>query len=528
MLIKKTPFHPFLIFIFPVISLLANNLQEMYLIQAVRPALASLILACILFLFFVLIFRDTKKAAILTTFSGLMFFSYGFIYEYLRTHPLVGVNLGRHSLFGSFYLILFIFFFILLIRKKNYGGDPTLVLNVISIILITMPLYQILQYETKPEVKSTDENSAYQSLLKWQKGTLAENPILPEFSRTDEKPDIYLIILDMYGRQDALAKDIHFDNSTFIGQLRELGFNVATCSRSNYAQTRFSLSSMLNLNYIQGIQGGGKMDDILEEGIKHSLVRKELSELGYKTIAFATGFPFSEIKDADLYIAPNEPGLFDSSIQPFEAMIVKTTMLRLLIDLHPDFLSGVLNSLTFPYTPYTARLDSALEGLKKLPQEESPKFVFAHLMIPHPPYIYNPDGSIRMDDRYYREALNQPVSEEFFEKGYLSNMEYANRAILPVLQEIITKSKTQPIIILAGDHGIRDQNRLDNLAAIYLPNSKDKVYSSITPVNYFRVIINSTFQTDFPLLEDRSYFSGYPDRYELSLIEELSPSCKLK
>jgi hypothetical protein len=133
-----------------------------------------------------------------------------------------------------------------------------------------------------------------------------------------------------------------------------------------------------------------------------------------------------------------------------------------------------------------------------------------------------------MDDRYYREALNQPVSEEFFEKGYLSNLEYANRAILPVLQEIITKSKTQPIIILAGDHGIRDQNRMENLAAIYLPGFTDRIYPTITPVNYFRIIFNSIFNAGFPILEDRSYYSGYPDRYKLTLTYDLSPACKQK
>ena len=522
---KKIPFHPFLIYMFPVISLLANNLLEMNIKQAIRPLLVSLILAGITYLIFQVIFRDARKAAILASFTGLVIYSYGFLYDFLRAHPLAGHNLGRHSLLGSVYIIFTIIVYFLLIRKKNYGGDSTLALNLISIILVAMPLWEIVRFETKPALNLSMNSATEEALRIWQGKTLAENQNLPVIDDPDQKPDIYLIILDMYGRQDALSDDIHFDNSKFIQQLENLGFTVASCSRSNYAQTRFSLSNMLNLNYIQGISDNGDMDDVLEEGIKHSLVRNELSKMGYKTVAFATGFPFSEITDADLFVAPEDPGLMNPSIQPFEAMVVKSTFLRLPIDLHPPFLSRILNNITFPYSMHIARLDSTLTGLNALPAEPGSKFVFAHLMIPHPPYIYNPDGTIRVDDRYYREALNQPVSEEYFQDGYRNNLEYANQAIVPILENVIMNSKTPPIVILTSDHGIRDQNRMDNLTAIFMPDSKNLVYRTITPSNYFRVVFNSIFHTTFPILEDRSYYSGYPDRYEYTLVNESAPAC---
>jgi hypothetical protein len=527
--LRKFPFHPFLIFIYPVLSLLANNIQELSLREGIRPIVVNLLIAGLVLIFFNWIFKNIFKAAVIASYVGLAFYSYGHLYDFLRSTPIFGMYFGRHSLLGTVFLLAVIAGFILLVRIKDYKPEPTLILNIISIVLITMPLWQIIRYETRPKTKPEGTSLSSIALTDWQNQTLNENGNKLIFTGTGQPPDIYLIILDMYGRQDSLKEDLSFDNSNFIIQLKEMGFYIASCSRSNYAQTRFSLSSLLNLNYIQKIPSNQNMDDILEEGIKHSLIRTELEKMGYKTVAFATGFPFSEITDADMYIEPAAPSFFDPSIQPFEALIVKSSLLRLPIDLHPSILAKFLNALTFPYSRYIQRVDTTLVGLKSLAGKEYPKFVFAHLMIPHPPYIFTPNGSIRVDDRYYREVLNQPVSEEYFQDGYKQNLQYANNAILPVLQEIIKTSVVPPVIILASDHGIRDDNRMENLAALYLPDTvKNPLYSTLTPVNYFRLVINEIFNGSFPVLEDLSYYSGYPNRYDLTRVEETSPDCIIK
>jgi hypothetical protein len=527
--LRKFPFHPFLIFIFPVLSLLANNIQELSLREVIRPIVVLLIIAGLILIFFKLIFKDLFKAAIITSYVGLVFFSYGHLYDYLRSTPIFGMNFGRHSILGTVFILAVIAGFILLARIKDYKLDTTLFVNVISIVLVIMPLWQIIRYETRPKTKPEGTSGTSIALTDWQNQTLIEGPNKLTYSGTGQLPDIYLIILDMYGRQDSLKQDLGFDNSDFINQLKKMGFYVAPCSRSNYAQTRFSLSNLLNMNYIQKISGSQNMDDILEEGIKHSLVRTELEKMGYKTAAFATGFPFSEITDTDLYMEPQAPSFFNPTIQPFEGLIIKGSLLRLPIDLHPTFLAKFLNQLTFPYSGYIQRVHTTLDGLKSIAGKETPKFVFAHLMIPHPPYIFNADGSIRVDNRYYREALNQPISEEFFQEGYKLNLQYTNRAILPVLQEIIQTSVVPPVIILASDHGIRDDNRMENLAALYVPGTiKNPFYSTITPVNYFRLVFNEMFNGSFPVLEDLSYYSGYPDRYDLSQVEETFPDCIIK
>ena len=53
------------------------------------------------------------------------------------------------------------------------------------------------------------------------------------------------------------------------------------------------------------------------------------------------------------------------------------------------------------------------------------------------------------------------------------------------------------------------------LNAYYLPDSGAKrLYSSITPVNTFRLILNQYFKTKYKLLEDVSYFSPLENAYD--------------
>ena len=56
----------------------------------------------------------------------------------------------------------------------------------------------------------------------------------PLTADSDERPDIYYIILDGYARQDTLKEFYKYDNSAFMDGLAARGFYVAAESRSNY------------------------------------------------------------------------------------------------------------------------------------------------------------------------------------------------------------------------------------------------------------------------------------------------------
>jgi hypothetical protein len=58
------------------------------------------------------------------------------------------------------------------------------------------------------------------------------------------------------------------------------------------------------------------------------------------------------------------------------------------------------------------------------------------------------------------------------------------------------------------------------LNAYYLPGHADQLYTSISPVNTFRVVLNSYFGTNFPLLEDVSYYSSLSCHYDFTVMPD--------
>ena len=134
---------------------------------------------------------------------------------------------------------------------------------------------------------------------------------------------------------------------------------------------------------------------------------------------------------------------------------------------------------------------------------EGPKFVFVHISSPHRPFILGPNG----------EAITDPAEVKALEAdygtGYTNQVTYLNSRFIPLLEGLINKSEVPPVIILMGDHG---PNYTDigyhntNLAALYLPGGGDEyLYPTITPVNYFRVVLTHYFGVEWELLEDISY-----------------------
>ena len=66
----------------------------------------------------------------------------------------------------------------------------------------------------------------------------------------DYTPNVYYIILDAYTSSKVLKDVFDFDNQDFISQLNERGFHVTENSHSNYASTFTSLTSSLNMEYV--------------------------------------------------------------------------------------------------------------------------------------------------------------------------------------------------------------------------------------------------------------------------------------
>lgn len=470
--------------------------------DGLRALVSGFFLAVVLLVLLARLLKDWRRAGLLVTVLLLSFFSYGQIYNELKSLGDVGVSIARHRFLLPFWLATTLVLLWWARRRQPVPTTTKIAANVVAVLLLIYPAFQISSFVVR--------------------GLLAPSTTV-EFDGTGsvsatpptDTPDIYYIIVDAYSRQDLLDRYYGFDNSEFVNQLRELGFYVADCSLSNYPKTRLSLTSSLNMDYLEnlGITANDQRDAFWRL-IHNNQVRKKLAAQGYKIVSLETGFYWTEWPDADVYLSREDGGV---RLNGFEALLVQTTLLRAPLDLVSGteaYSTTTLEGGTPEEHYEITRL--ALDALDDLAFIPGPKFVFAHLLIPHRPFVFDADGDYTREPRSLVESYNAQVT-------------YLNKRLVESLTAIINKTERPVVIILQGDHGgpgtQLSYDRMKILNAYYMPAGKDQLYSSITPVNSFRVVFDTYFGTDFGLLQDLSYYSTSDDFFDVTLIRDDNPAC---
>jgi len=488
--------YPFLIAAYSVVGLLAHNVGQARPEAGLRLAAVAMLGAAALMGLLRLLLRDWSRAAFVSAVWLGLFAAYGHVYiallakspEFAKTNIVggVGLLLAAAALFAAS-------------RPKVRFEAWTGPLNVAALALIVIPLGQVLWYEMDVRLASSARAET--------------SPVQIEGAR----PDIYYIVLDMYTRSDTLEAAYGYDNSEFLAGLEQMGFRVADCSMSNYLRTELSLASSLNMTYLTSELDPRITPDSLARSPMWNLIRNNAAmdyvrARGYETIAFATGYPWSELDNADVYL---EPSLLRGGLTEFESLWMETTALRALED------EGVVDTRVAAFNRFRERTQLALDTLPTLAARDmgTPKFVFAHIILPHPPFVFAADGS-RADPVSFLDEKNQYPASKLAD-GLTMQMTFANNEMTRIVREIIANSKTPPVIIIQGDHGPwlqSKERRLTILNAYYLPGHADAVSATITPVNTFRTVFNLYLGGTFDILPDQSYFSPVPNQYDFELI----------
>jgi len=493
--------YPFLVAAYPALALLAANADQVRLAAVVRPLLLSLLLCAVLYTLLAVLLRHPERSAALTSWWLLLFFAYGHVYSALQEVTLLGESLGRHRYLAVIWLILGILGVVWILRLEA-GGHSARVLVVTSAIVVSLPILQVAFYLLQAGLLSASAPSS---------STLPKGQVL-HAPAGQELPDIYYIILDGYARSDTLKEVYGFDNAGFRAGLEQLGFVVAECSQSNYAQTELSIASSTNMQYLDALGGSFRAgtDNLLplRPLIRSSAVRRSLQSLGYRTVAFDTGYTFINLQDADLYLSAWPAiGLAD-----FELLFVRSTAGLIVLD-------GT-TLLRRPQDEHRERVLFAFDELERLGSEPGPKFVYAHIVSPHAPYVFSASG----------EPVDSPdtsgaIGGEWEKQAYADQARYISQRTLAMLEKLIGGSGRPLVILLQADHGRGEGSpagRMRILNAYRFPGADQAIAPGISPVNSFRVLFNSLFGTSLSILPDVSYFSTYPAPYDFTIVP---PSC---
>jgi hypothetical protein len=270
----------------------------------------------------------------------------------------------------------------------------------------------------------------------------------------------------------------------------------------------------------EGFEPGNTSRVGITELVHHGQVRQILERLGYTSVAFETGFKGTQWEDADIYLSPSGSGLgsnqFLGGLTSFEEMLIRTSAGLVLLDSKSAAPTALQSNLNNPRRVHYDLIRFDLEELRNMPSRPGPKLIFAHLVIPHPPYAFEPDGSFVDYDK-----PDDP--------GYQDQILFINRELIPLLRQIIASSAVPPIIVIQADHGAilaPPNDRMNILNAYFLPGVPEgAVPADISPVNTFRLIFNQYFNGKFDLLENTANFSVYNKPYEFTIIPNNRPDC---
>jgi len=505
---KRFVLYPFLFVIYLIVNLVVANMNQLDPALAWSPLFILLASTAVGVTVFSLLLKNWHYGGYLIFLVLTFFFLFGHLNRVVGSlFPQARTTLG---------LVLLAFWWLLLGllgQKKLWerlGGAERLTpfLNLVLTFAITTQILTGISAWIKTSIQFSEWTD---SALPWQPDRAITN------LDCRDRPDIYYIIVDGYARQDVLQDLYGIDNTPFLESLKEQGFYIADQSHSNYTQTVYSLSSSLNMNYLGQMPEGESPLRYFSSMIANNRLIEIFKQCDYQTIAIETGFHYTNRLQVDTYLSQSP------RLNEFTAMLFASSP----IDVLAQALYSRESTATIGYETHRNWIRYNFKALAEIPEMPGPKFVFAHILAPHPPFVFDAGGQAVEPDRDYQimDGSSFAGDWEEYQDGYRAQVQFVNANLEQTIKAILANSSSPPIIILQGDHGpgsLLDWENVDAaclwertsiLNAYYLPeNGADLLYPEITPVNTFRLILNYYLGANIDILPDRTYFSSFVHR----------------
>jgi hypothetical protein len=513
--------HPFLFAILPVLFLYSHNIGQLSLPDLTWPLILAAAASLLLWWLLGLALRDRLRAALFASLFWVWFFSYGHLQIMLTPEYCARQGIG----FAGAWYFLAIYFSLLLggiaVLMLWRGGLHTLssALNLAAAVLVAWHLFSIGEYEIKRSLTSR---------------RLQQAPALaqPQPQTAQRPPNIYYIILDGYARADVLQEIYQFDNRDFLHYLAEKGFHVASKGKANYCQTALSLASSLNFTYLDDLAAQIDLNTDDRRPVRQMISENRLYEFlrrrGYRIVGFPTIYRPVQPLTADVFITKGQITGFNE----FQECIIAATPILLFIQTPenvPSNLRGILGVSKNITSIHTKTLLFTCEYLPDTADLEPPIFVFAHIMCPHPPFLFDRRGNRVRAKMAAHDPLadgsHLPISRQDYIQGYTEQVLFINSKLRTLIDKILAESEQPPVIILQADHGPGSllewenpektcmKERFGILLAYYLPGGDMPARDDLSAVNIFRLVLKHCFGANLELLPDECYYSTWSRPY---------------
>ena len=508
-----------------IFTIYERNISQVYLYELLQPIIISIIAVSVLIFISNHFLKNSDKQVIFSSFFVFIFFLYGDIwwntnsFYFKLGQSIFGTNI---LLFPVSILVLGLFMGWLRHTTRSFNS-VTKFLVVVSIIITLIPIIKIGNYER-------NQLSTYKDVSKL---TL---PIANQQISKDTYPDIYYIVPEDYSSFSVLKSNFNYDSSDFEKFLVDRGFYIATQSSSNYPKTFLSLTSSMNMEYLNylSVHKNSSDQNLVNSLATNNNVLVFLRSIGYRFYQMGSWWGITKNNPrADMnYTLENQSNI---AVGGFNYLLLSSSLFNPILEKLSD--NGIL---TESDRDKWKRNEFQFTTLSNTINNQGPKMVFVHIISPHEPYVYgkNCEYLTRQDTTSQHEGQN-----------YVNQINCLNQKFEAMIDEILSKSAKPPIIILQTDEGAsffadeispRDswekagpellKDKFPILTAFYLPGvSHQQLYPQISPVNTFRLIFNLYFDTEIPLLPDINYiFPNLNNLYEFkdvtNIIQEESNS----
>jgi hypothetical protein len=493
--------HPLLIAAFPVVFLFAANVREQLSLEplwiplgiVIGAAAATLLVTVAIGL---LLRAWPARSSLVASLLILLAMTYGHAWN------LVGGLVGLHRVLLVAWGVVAVIGIVIVARlRPGAVARITTAANIVAGLLVLINLVPIGDLALRTASFGQDAPRASQA----------------GGSVDGAKRDVWYLVFDRYAGSPALADLYGFDNGPFLDALRDRGFVVAEGATANYLKTAHSLASSLNMD---GLDADALADEAtapddwtpLYRRIQGShAVERFLHDRGYRYLHLGLRRGATYANDAA------DVTFLLGGTTEFSAVLADTTILVALEEILPGGLASGTDAL------YPAQTLFQLQKLEEISDAPGLNFVFAHLLLPHPPYAFNADGS--------RVTAEQRASRTEDEQ-YLEQLRYANARILRLLDRLQAgPPESWPIVVLAADEGpfppryAADEagfawleatpeellRKFSILTAVSVPgrDAADLAAAgfsdAVTPMNLFRVVFNAAFDARLPILRDRNW-----------------------
>ncbi len=519
-LLGSFPFHTVLMAIYVWLSPYVTNHDELSFDSVLTASVITITGAIVLVSFIWVALRNGCAAGIISTLIIVCLVYYGHVFNAID-------NLMGGSLHNKIFMPIWVSFFLVAIVvsfiRRSRLANMTKVLNVTALVLVLIPLSSLIL-----DIVGENRSGAIEAVPRiFGKASLSTTA-----KSISKYPDIYYLIFDRYADNRTLKEVYEYDNSEFIDYLGGMGFYIADASRANYTKTAHSLASSLNLRHLTYLServGPGSSDwKPVYALLQDHEVARFLKAHGYRYVHLGSWWEptrenvfADENFDSRIFILPWAV----VSLNEFEWLLVEQM-------LPVRFMRFAFDSYGNHRQQQFARVQKKFEKMIDVQRHGAPLFVFSHMLMPHDPFVFFPDGRYKTKV----EAASLPS-----DKNYIDQVIYVNRKIKELVHELL-KREPQPIIVIQSDEGpfpIKYKANEDNfdwrqatieelrqkfriLNAIYFPDRQyGDLYEDITPVNTFRIIFNRYFGQILPLLPDISYsFYSHADLYSFFDVTE--------